>query len=237
MPSIGDVANDIARTLYELRIPVAVASLAGFVLLAWVARRLGWFAAARRHPRRAASALAVVLAVTVPIGWYLGSPLFVRTSLVEAEPVVAPVATPMTAPDPSPTAAPAARATSTPGPTPATTAVPTPFQPTTVATGSFSGTDEFHFGRGTASLIEVEPGRFHLRLDDFSVRNGPDLFVLLSPSAEGYAEDALELGRLKATDGSFGYDLPAGVDPARFRSALIWCKQFSHLFAVAPLVG
>ena len=124
------------------------------------------------------------------------------------------------------------------GPTAApATPSPTPFEPATVATGSFSGTDEFHFGRGTASIIEVEPGRFHLRLEDFSVRNGPDLFVLLSPSADGYHEDALELGRLKATDGSFGYDLPAGSDPSTFRSALIWCKQFSHLFALAPLTG
>ena len=34
---------------------------------------------------------------------------------------------------------------------------------------------------GTASIIEIAPGRYHLRLDDFSVRNGPDLFVYLSP--------------------------------------------------------
>ncbi len=100
--------------------------------------------------------------------------------------------------------------------------------------GEFSGTDDFHFGSGTASIIEIAPGRFHLRLEDFSVRNGPDLYVYLSPDPDGYADDALELGTLKATDGSFGYDLPDGVDPARFRSAIIWCKQFSHLFATAP---
>jgi hypothetical protein len=125
-----------------------------------------------------------------------------------------------------------------PPPTSIATAAPTPeqtpFAQTTVATGRFSGTDDFHFGRGTASIIEVEPGQYHLRLQDFSVRNGPDLYVYLSPVADDYAEDALEVGLLKATDGSFGYDLPAGTDPGRFRSAIIWCKQFSHLFAVAP---
>jgi len=113
----------------------------------------------------------------------------------------------------------------------------TPLAPVTLASGTFKGTDEFHYGRGTATLIEVEPGRYHLRLQDFSVRNGPDLYVYLSTSATDYTDDALELGTLKATDGSFGYDLPAGTDPARFRSAIIWCKQFSHLFAVAPLGG
>ena len=239
MPSIGDLANDVARTLYELRIPAAVASVVGFVLLVWLARRLGWFAAARRHPRRAASALVLMLAVAVPMGWYLASPIFIRTSLVEAGPAgVAPTPAPTPgaasgSPDPVATPVPSAA-----GPTaPATTPGPTPFEPVTVAAGSFSGTDEFHFGRGTATIIEVEPGRYHLRLDDFSVRNGPDLFVLLSPSADGYHEDSLELGRLKATDGSFGYDLPSGSDPSTFRSALIWCKQFSHLFALAPLGG
>jgi hypothetical protein len=104
-----------------------------------------------------------------------------------------------------------------------------------VASGPFSGTDDFHFGRGTASIIETAPGTFTLRLEAFSVRNGPDLFVYLSPVADDYADGALELGRLKATDGAFGYELPAGTDPADFASAIIWCKQFSHLFAVAPL--
>ena len=103
--------------------------------------------------------------------------------------------------------------------------------------GEFAGTDDFHFGSGTASIIETAPGTYTLRLEDFSVRNGPDLFVYLSPDADGYVDEALELGRLKATDGSFNYALPAGTDPSDFASALIWCKQFAHLFAVAPFVA
>ncbi len=67
------------------------------------------------------------------------------------------------------------------------------------------------------------------------MRNGPDLYVYLSPSAHDYVKGAVEVGRLKATDGAFGYALPAGTDPTDFASAIIWCKQFSHLFAVAPL--
>ncbi len=232
MPSIGDIANDIARALYELRIPVAIASIAIFVGAVVVARRLGWFAAARRHPGRTAIVAAALLAVMVPAGWYLGSPIFIRTSLVEPGPAVVPVTA--EPPAPSPSNPPAPSVAPTRAPTAPPTPAPTPFAATTVASGEFSGSDDFHFGRGTASIVEVEPGRYHLRLEDFSVRNGPDLFVYLSPKADGYSDDALELGKLKATDGSFGYDLPDGVDPTRFRSALIWCKQFSHLFAVAP---
>jgi hypothetical protein len=237
MPSIGDLANDLARTLYEFRIPVAVASIVAVVVLAVIAARLGWISAARRHPGRSVAVLVVALIVALPAGWYLGSPIFIRTSLVEAAPTAAPTAVPA-APTPAPpveaSASPTAAPTSTQDATATPIATATPFVPVTLATGEFMGTDDFHFGRGTASIIEIAPGRYHLRLEDFSVRNGPDLYVYLSPDPDGYADDALELGTLKATDGSFGYDLPDGVDPDRFRSAIIWCKQFSHLFATAP---
>jgi Electron transfer DM13 len=242
MPSIGDLANDLARTLYDLRIPVAILSVVGLVALALVAYRLGWIAAARRHPARTAVLTIALLIVVLPIGWYLASPLVIRTSLVEALPSTAPVeiaesTTASLAPS-SPSAAPVASSAPTPSPLVTPPPVtPTPFEPATVTTGEFDGTDDFHFGEGTASIIEIAPGRYHLRLEDFSVRNGPDLYVYLSPDPDGYDDAALELGTLKATDGSFGYDLPDGVDPTGYRSALIWCKQFSHLFAVATLTG
>ncbi|MGH2474699.1 MAG: DM13 domain-containing protein [Candidatus Limnocylindrales bacterium] len=229
MPSIGDLANDVAHWLYEFRIPIAIASIGAVALAIVLARRLGWFAAARRHPRRTTAIVALVLLVTAPVGWYLGSPIFIRTSLVEAPPAAV-----AATPSPIPTRSPAPSAVASAAPTAPPTPSPTPFVPVTLASGEFHGTDEFHFGRGTASIIEIEPGRHHLRLDEFSVRNGPDLYVYLSPDAEGYDDGALELGVLKATDGSFGYDLPEGADPTDFASVLIWCKQFSHLFAVAP---
>jgi hypothetical protein len=234
MPSIGDIANDVARTLYELRIPVALASLGLAILSVVVAYRFGWFAAARRHPRRTGLIAVLALAVVMPVGWYLGSPIFIRTSLVEAEPIAAPIATLAPSADGAPTVEPAPSAVPAGTPPPPPTLSGNTFAAGTVKSGEFRGTDEFHFGTGTASIVEVEPGRFRLRLAQFSVRNGPDLFVYLSPDGDGYADDAVELGKLKATDGSFGYDVPDGVDPSRFRSALIWCKQFSHLFAIAP---
>lgn len=237
MPSIGDIANDVARLLYEFRIPVAIGSILGAIAVIALARRLGWFAAARRHPGRTAVLAVAFLAVTGPVGWYLGSPIFIRTELVEPEPVAVASSAPSVAPSPGPASPPP---TSAPSDVPSPPAIatptpaPTPFAPIVRTSGEFHGTDEFHFGRGTASIIEVEPGRFRIRLEDFSVRNGPDLYVYLSPKADGYSRSALEVGLLKATDGSFGYDLPAGIDPDVYKSAIIWCKQFSHLFAVAP---
>ncbi len=225
--------------VYDLRLPIALATAVIAVIATIVAHRLGWFAAARRHPTRAAALAVVVLVAALPIGFYTISPIFIRSTLVEDAPVAVadvsqsagPSATPAAPTSPAPTNPPSVSASPTPAPT------PTPFAPSTIASGAFSGTDDFHYGSGTASIIETAPGRYALRLEDFSVRNGPDLFVYLSPLADGYADGAQELGRLKATDGSFNYEIPPGTDPAEFASAIIWCKQFAHLFAVAPFVA
>ena len=83
----------------------------------------------------------------------------------------------------------------------------------------------------------MEPGRFVLRLEDFSVTNGPDLHVVLSADDSGYAQGSLDLGRLKATDGSFNYELPDGIDPGAWASVVIWCDPFAVQFAHAPLTA
>lgn len=235
MNVIGDIERLFATSLYPLRVPIAIGLFVALLALVAVARRRGWFAVARRHPRRTGSIVAVALVIAFPVAWYLASPLFIRTQLLEPAPVAladstaSPASSPVT-PAATPSGKPAGPATVPPDPTPA----PTAFAPVVLATGSFRGADDFHFGKGTAAIIETSPGRFTLRFEDFSVRNGPDLYVYLSLDHAGYADRSLELGTLKATDGAFGYELPAGTDPAAFASAVIWCKQFAVLFAVAP---
>ena len=236
MNLIGDLERFVATNLYPLRVPIAIAFVVIAVGLVAIARRRGWFAAARRHPRRSASLVVVALAIGLPVAWYLGSPLFIRTELIEPAPVGV-AAAPSIAPTPGPIMSEAPMATATSEPTAAPTPEPTPFVPSARLAGTFRGADDFHFGKGTASIIETAPGRYTLRFESFSVRNGPDLFVYLSPKADGYAEGALELGTLKATDGAFGYELPDGTDPTEFASAIVWCKQFAVLFAVAPLAA
>ena len=234
MGSLDDLQRAFFDGLYTNRIPIAIGSVVLAVLAVAIAWRAGWFAAARRNPRRSAGLAALGLALALPVTWYLASPIWIRTELVEPEAAaeVVAVASPRAS-----ASSPAGVATSRPGTasSKASTPPPAPVFPRTIATGEFQGTDDFHFGRGTARIVETASGRYALRFTDFSVRNGPDLFVYLSPNASDYDDGALELGRLKATDGSFAYDLPPGTDPADFASAIIWCKQFSHLFAVAPL--
>jgi hypothetical protein len=141
-------------------------------------------------------------------------------------PSAAPGGSPAATPEPVPTPASATE------PTPALTAIA--FQPRVLTQGEFHGADDFHFGRGQALLIETEPGRYTVRFENFSVRNGPDLFVYLSTDPEGLGDHSLNLGGLKGTDGAFNYDVPPGTDVSQFKSAIVWCDEFAVLFATAP---
>src|SRR5689334_18801666 len=129
MPSIGDLANDVAKALYEQRIAVAIVSVIALVGIVLVARRFGWLGIARRHPLATGVLTAGALAIALPLGWYLGSPIFIRTSLVEAAPSPVPVVTAAPVPSASEAAVPSA----TTAPSAAPTA--TPFAPRALAIG------------------------------------------------------------------------------------------------------
>ena len=60
--------------------------------------------------------------------------------------------------------------------------------------------------------------------------------MYLSPDPDGYADGAINLGDLTATDGAFNYTIPPGTDISQFESAVVWCKRFSVEFGSATLV-
>lgn len=236
MELIGDIERAVATLIYPNRILIAAVALVAIALLAIVARRRRWGEAVRRHPRGATVAAVITVAIGGPVAWYLGSPLVLSRTVDEPAPIVAAAVSPATT-APSPAALDA-----TPSARPSSPASSSATQPPTLTPapplmleGTFAGADDFHFGRGTAKLIETAPGMFVVRLEDFEVRNGPDLFVHLSPSATGYADGAVSLGRLKADRGNQNYPVPDGTKVADARSVVIWCRQFAVLFATAPL--
>jgi hypothetical protein len=221
------------------------AAIVAAALALFLASRRGWHKWALQHRLLTSGVLAIALAVGIPAGWYAISPLFERETVCEASPIagagtgsekcqgVAVAAGGMASAATATTIASAA--------TPARTAMPeaTPpgteaaeFQPRVVHQGEFQGADDFHFGRGQALLIETAPAQYTLRFENFSVRNGPDLFVYLSTDPNG-SNDGLLLGDLKGTDGAFNYDVPEGTDIFRYKSAVVWCRQFAVLFATA----
>jgi len=108
--------------------------------------------------------------------------------------------------------------------------------PRVVARGTFTGID--HRASGRAAIYEQD-GVFVLRFeDDTDIQNGPDLYVWLLP-ADGYdggtPSEFIDLGRLKGNVGGQNYELPAGFEPDRPYTVLVWCLRFSVPFAAAPL--
>jgi hypothetical protein len=109
-----------------------------------------------------------------------------------------------------------------------------------VARGTFSDRDAVHRGSGVATLERDQRGVTLLRLSDFRVTNGPDLYVYLTAGAapdtpEDVTRGGVQVGRLKASEGGFTYELPPGTDPEAYRAAVIYCLRFRTIFSVAPL--
>jgi hypothetical protein len=107
-------------------------------------------------------------------------------------------------------------------------------EPQLLASGKFIGVnDGIHNAEGQAKILELADGKQLLRLEDFKATNGPDLYVYLA--TDSTAQDYVILGELKANIGNQNYEIPEGVDLAKYDTALIWCKQFSVLFGSAEI--
>ena len=97
--------------------------------------------------------------------------------------------------------------------------------------------DPIHYGKGRVtvyeSLLHLEP--------DFEVGPGPKFHVYLVPEKEVVPSTNVErtmfvdLGRLKAFKGSQNYEVPAGIEIAKYGSVVIWCEQFGVLISPAKL--
>ena len=102
-----------------------------------------------------------------------------------------------------------------------------------------------HRVSGEARILQVA-GEPVLRLENFLTENGPDLYVYLvyndsgsprKPEKEGDPADFFSLGRLRSTNGSFNYEIPAAVDLNKVQSVTIWCQAFSVNFGYAALTA
>ena len=144
-----------------------------------------------------ASAVAILI-VGAALGWYLVSPLFLTTTIVETGGAAA--------------------------------------GGIIIARGELQRVDDLHKGTGPVEVVEAGGKRF-VRFADVTIQNGPDLHVYLGRGTGGQYDDArdLYLGALKATIGSFTYELPTSTDLADYRSVVVWCRNFRVLFTWADL--
>ncbi len=114
-----------------------------------------------------------------------------------------------------------------------------------LAAGAFrhaNPSDPVHWGRGTTTLYRQGDGSALVHLgDDFEVGPGPRFHVYLveaAPIEDGddfKSNGQLDLGRLRAFKGSQVYMIPPAADLGRYRSVVIWCKEFGVLISPATL--
>lgn len=170
--------------------------------------------------------LCIGVGVGLGVAWYLGSPLFITNRVSEALPGQSEqeALLPTSIPTDTSVAAPNAIASPTPLPT---------ISVETLSEGSFTGFDTLHQASGKARIIRTN-GKTYVRFeDDFTVTNGPDLFVHLG-SGDKYDANA-NLGALKGNEGSQNYEIPSNINLDNYSEVWVWCRAFSVPFGKAVL--
>jgi hypothetical protein len=89
-----------------------------------------------------------------------------------------------------------------------------------------------HPASGTVRVVDTGTEKF-LRYENFKTINGPDIFVYLAKDID--ANEYIDLGKVKATEGNINYSIPNNVDPQEYPYALVWCRAFGVLFNSAKL--
>ena len=72
-----------------------------------------------------------------------------------------------------------------------------------------------------------------LRFEDFTVTNGPDLRVYITPS--GDVKNGIHLEKLKGSKGDQNYSLD-GIDVGVYDTVVIYCQPFGVYFGQAELI-
>lgn len=152
--------------------------------------------------------------MALSIGWWLVSPLFTNIVVDEAFPFEIPGRVE----------------------TADTSANRTQATWTVARSGQFVDISFLHRGSGSAIIIEQGNHRV-LRLEDFTVTNGPDLHVLLVENIDGTDNSTMgeyiDLGALKGNIGNQNYAIPADVDLSKYQGVMIYCEPFQVVFSTA----
>lgn len=108
-----------------------------------------------------------------------------------------------------------------------------------VLTGALYRMDQV--GTGTVNIFRLGDGGHVLRLDEFFVTANVDLELRLSPlqaprtTEQFMSAPSVWVAPLDVTTGSLNFTVPAEVDPAQYRSLVVWCPLIDSAYAAATL--
>ena len=108
-----------------------------------------------------------------------------------------------------------------------------------VFTGSLYRMDQV--GTGTLNIYQTADGRHLLRLDSFFVTANVDLELRFSPleaprtTEQFMSAPSVWAAPLDVTAGSLNFTLPPDVNPAQYRSVVVWCPIIDSAYAAVTL--
>jgi hypothetical protein len=108
-------------------------------------------------------------------------------------------------------------------------------------TGSLYNIDKV--GTGKVTLYRQADGGYSVRLEDFFVSPNVDLELRLSSLEAPHSSDEFAAAPndlvtvMDVTAGSVNYALPAGLDPTKYKSIVVWCVPIKSAYAAATLGG
>ena len=108
-----------------------------------------------------------------------------------------------------------------------------------VVAGALRGVDQV--GEGRVTIHRLQTGRYLMRLDNYYITPNTGLELRLSrrsaphTTREYHPSSAAFVHELTASAGSLSLMLPAGFDPHRYRSLVVWCRPLVSVYAVAIL--
>ena len=156
---------------------------------------------------------AAVLLLAIPIVAYVVVPVFVRSRVDEPAPRAAILRSAQATPSAPVASAPAS---------------------SILLAGDLRRINTVDFGRGHVSVLQAGEQRF-LRFENVEIAAAPVQHVYLSDRSDGAPGNFTDLGSLKATSGSFNYEVPPGLDLRTVHSVVAWCKQFNTTVTYAVL--
>jgi hypothetical protein len=122
-------------------------------------------------------------------------------------------------------------------------AMPAMQGPVVYATGEFVALDAVRRASGTVTVYQDADGSWVIRLEDFTVRNGPQLHLFLSEHTAPRTPDevrqgglGLDWGPLKGAVGNQNYRLPPEFDMSRVGSVVIFSVPYQEVFSSAQLL-
>lgn len=107
--------------------------------------------------------------------------------------------------------------------------------------GTVIGSGDFesyaHSLMGKAVLYAGEGGKKVVRLENFSMTEGPDVFVFLSKTNNYSAANVLEVVRLTTgyNMSEINFEFESNKYSSDYKFVLVYCVQFHSLFGVAEL--